>query len=107
MMALDFTRHPLPELGRGLPADTDHLLARIGPGAVLLIHVPPGDYPYEVHQQSEYLVCLQGRLVLEGEGGQRAEAAVGQMLEVPPGLRHHFAAESDAVILTVVQKAPG
>lgn len=105
MAELDFIHHPLPELGRSLPADTDHLLARTNPGAMLLIHIPPGDYPYEVHALSEYLLCLQGRLVLEGEGGQRAEATVGQMLEIPPGLRHHFAAESDAVILTLVQKA--
>ena len=104
MDQLDFIHHPLATLGRTLPADQDHPLAQTHAGALLLIHIPPGDYPFEVHRSTEYLLCMQGRLVLEGEGGQRADMNTGEMLEIPPGLKHRFASESDAVIVTLVQK---
>jgi|GEM_PF-2084802 len=101
-----FILHPLAAEGVALPADKDHLLARTAPGALLLIHVPPGDYAFEVHRAAEYIVCLDGVLVLESEDGGRCAVPAGAMAEVPPGLRHRFAADSRAVILTIAQSAP-
>ena len=98
-----FVLHALPAQGRDLPADTDHLLARTGAGALLLIHVPPGEYAYESHSLPEYIVCVDGLLAMQAEHGVRIMAERGQMVEVPPGLRHRFAPESNAVILTLAQ----
>lgn len=98
-----FVLHALPAQGRDLPADTDHLLARTGAGALLLIHVPPGEYTYESHCAPEYIVCVDGLLAMQAEHGERIMAERGQMVEVPPGLRHRFAPESNAVILTLAQ----
>ena len=110
MSELNFIHHPLPATGRSLAADSDHLLARTSPGALLLIHLPPGAYAFEQHAMPEYIVCLQGRLQMEAEreaeGGARCSATAGEMIEVPPGLSHRFAADCDAVVLTVAQKAP-
>jgi quercetin dioxygenase-like cupin family protein len=105
MEPIRFTVHRLADKGRALPADTDHLLARTGPGALLLVHVPPGEYPYESHRMPEFIVCVAGRLVMDSEDGQTVEAATGDMVEIPPGLCHRFAARADAVLLTVVQQA--
>ena len=96
--------HSLARQGRKLPADTDHLLAHTAAGSLLLLHVPPGDYHHESHARIEYLVCLVGRLVLETAAG-RTEAGVGEMIEIPAGVSHRFAADCDAVLLTVTQQA--
>ncbi|HEV8689523.1 MAG TPA: cupin domain-containing protein [Ideonella sp.] len=106
MPELNFIHHPLPATGRTLAADSDHLVARTSPGALLLIHLPPGAYAFEHHAMPEYIVCLQGSLQMEAEGGARCSAAVGEVIEVPPGLSHRFAADCDAVVLTLAQKAP-
>jgi uncharacterized cupin superfamily protein len=95
--------HPLSRDGRALPADTDHLLANTAAGSLLLLHVPPGDYCYESHVRNEYLICLNGHLVLETDACRTA-AGVGEMIEVPAGVRHRFAADCDAVLLTVTQQ---
>lgn len=100
-----FVLHTLPAQGRALPADTDHLLARTHAGELLLIHVPPGEYAYESHSSPEYIVCVDGQLVMQAEHSARIVAERGQMIEVPPGLRHCFAPESNAVILTLAQAA--
>jgi mannose-6-phosphate isomerase-like protein (cupin superfamily) len=101
----DFLLHALPADGRRLPADTDHLLTRTTAGALLLIHVPPGDYAYEVHRLSEFIICVDGTFIIEADNGARAKAECGQMIEIPPGLRHRFAPESNAVIITLTQNA--
>ena len=96
-----FTHHALPATGRALPADTDHLLAKTNAGALLLIHLPPGGYPLERHAMPEYIVCVQGRLAMESEAGERCAAMPGEMIEVPAGLSHRFATDCDAVVLTL------
>lgn len=100
-----FKHHPLPTTGRALPPDTDHLLAQTSPGALLLIHVPPGSYALERHAMPEYIVCLQGQLRMEAEDGERCGAAAGEMIELPAGLSHRFAADCDAVVMTLAQRA--
>ena len=100
-----FQHHPLPRDGRALEADSDHLLARTSAGALLLIHIPPGAYALERHAMPEYIVCLQGVLKMETEDGKACSAAVGEMIEVPPGLSHRFAADCDAVVMTLAQRA--
>ncbi len=100
-----FLLHALPADGQKLAADTDHLLARTTAGALLLIHVPPGEYAYEVHQRTEFIVCVDGTFMIESDNGARAKAEQGQMIEIPPGLRHRFAPESNAVIVTLAQNA--
>lgn len=100
-----FKHHPLPHSGRGLAADADHLLARTSAGALLLIHIPPGSYALEQHAMPEYIVCLQGLVRMEAEGGECCSAAAGEMIEVPPGLAHRFAADCDAVVMTLAQRA--
>lgn len=99
----EFIIHPLTEQGRSLPPDCDHLLAKIQPAQLLLINITPGVYAYEHHPCSEYLLCMSGRLILETDTGLQASISQGQMIEIPPGLKHRFAAESDAVIVTVAQ----
>jgi quercetin dioxygenase-like cupin family protein len=101
-----FKHHPLPHDGRALKADSDHLLARTSAGAMLLIHIPPGAYALEQHAMPEYIVCLQGLLQMEAADGERCSAAVGEMIEVPPGLSHRFADDCDAVVMTLAQRAP-
>jgi mannose-6-phosphate isomerase-like protein (cupin superfamily) len=101
----DFLLHTLPADGRKLPPDTDHLLTRTTAGVLLLIHVPPGEYAYEVHRLPEFIVCVDGTFVIESESGRQAKAGCGQMIEIPPGLRHRFAPESNAVIITLTQNA--
>lgn len=101
-----FKHHPLPATGRDLPADTDHLLAQTSTGALLLIHIPPGSYALERHAMPEYIVCLQGRLQMEAKGGERCSASAGEMIEVPAGLSHRFAADCDAVVMTLAQRSP-
>ena len=100
-----FVLHALPADGRKLPADTDHLLTRTTAGALLLIHVPPGEYAYEVHRLTELIVCVDGTFIIEAEDGARVKAECGQMIEIPPELRHRFARESNAVIITLTQNA--
>lgn len=101
-----FKHHPLPASGRALPPDTDHALAQTAAGALLLIHIPPGSYAFERHAMPEYIVCLQGQLRMEAEDGERCEADAGEMIEVPAGLSHCFAADCDAVVMTLAQRAP-
>jgi quercetin dioxygenase-like cupin family protein len=102
---LQCTLHALPAQGRTLQPDTDHVLASTGPSQLLLINIPPGSYAYETHPRTEYLLCINGTLIVEAEHGARTQATAGQMIEIPPGLTHHFAAETDAVIVTVAQSA--
>jgi quercetin dioxygenase-like cupin family protein len=101
-----FKHHALPDTGRQLPADADHLLAQTLPGALLLIHIPPGTYALERHAMPEYIVCLQGQLQMEAESGDRCGATAGEMIEVPAGLSHRFAADCDAVVMTLAQRPP-
>ncbi len=100
-----FVLHALPANGRNLPADTDHLLTRTTAGALVLIHVPPGDYAYEVHGLPEFIICVDGTFMIEADDGRREVAERGQMIEIPPQLRHRFAPESNAVIITLTQSA--
>ena len=97
--------HSLAWYGRDLPADTDHELAAIGRGSLLLIHVPPGDYAFEQHALPEFIVCIDGRIGIETSDGDLQNASVGQMIEITAGVRHRFASDSDAVILTLAQRA--
>jgi quercetin dioxygenase-like cupin family protein len=101
-----FKHHPLPSEGRALAPDSDHLLARTSAGALLLIHIPPGGYALEQHATPEYIVCLNGTLKMEAEGGERCCAIAGEMIEVPAGLSHRFAVDCDAVVMTLAQRAP-
>ncbi len=66
-----FVLHPLPSLGRSLPADSDHFLGMLTGGTMLLINVPPGLYAFEEHTQSEFIVCVTGTLTMESEAGLR------------------------------------
>ncbi|TDR77783.1 cupin domain-containing protein [Paludibacterium purpuratum] len=98
-----FVLHTLPAAGRLQEPDTDHVLATVRASQLLLINLVPGSYAFESHAHSEYLLCLSGTLVLEDDAGGQAAAQVGEMIEIPPGLRHRFAPTSDAVIVTVAQ----
>eukprot|EP00300_Choanocystis_sp_HF-7_P022958 c22610_g1_i1.p3 GENE.c22610_g1_i1~~c22610_g1_i1.p3 ORF type:complete len:103 (-),score=10.74 c22610_g1_i1:228-536(-) len=97
-----FEVHALPTFGRTLVPDSDHIIGFTEqPIPLLLINVPPGEYAYESHGGIERIVCLSGVLRMESEDGSRAAATAGEMIEVPTGLRHRFAADCDAVILTL------
>lgn len=98
-----FILHALADTGRTLVPDSDHLLAQTTASQLLLINTVPGNYPYEVHQATEYLLCITGLLQLEADNGSQAQAAAGQMIEIPPGLRHRFGCHTDAVIMTIAQ----
>ncbi len=103
-MTTPLALHPLARQGRQLPADTDHELAAIGRGSLLLIHVPPGEYAFEQHALAEFIVCIDGRIGIETADGIRQSAMVGEMIEITAGVRHRFASDSDAVILTLAQR---
>ena len=49
---------------------------------------------------SERIVVLAGRVALE-TAQQRVEVAAGQMACIPPGLSHHYAADSDGQVLVL------
>ncbi len=95
--------HKLPTLGKTLSADTDHLLAQIQAGSLLLIHLPPGDYAFESHKHPEFIVCVNGSLVMEDQQGNRQIASTGEMIEIPIGLVHRFSENCDAIVLTLTQ----
>jgi hypothetical protein len=103
---MSFILHNLPSKGRRQIADRDELIAKTNEGALLLIHVPPGDYAYESHRMPEFILCVDGELVMESRAGDMCIATIGQMIEVATGLEHRFAPTSNAVILTIAQKAP-
>lgn len=94
----------LSTFGRTLLADNDHLLAATGPGALLLIHVPEGDYAFEQHALPEFIFCMHGQLDMETNDGQEVSASAGDMIEVTPGVRHRFAPSCNAVIVTLAQR---
>ena len=99
-----FILHDLVRQGRGNVPDQDCLLASIGCSSLLLINIVPGDYAFETHAHSEYLFCMDGELALEDESGRTACVSRGGMIEIPPGLRHRFSAQANAVIVTVAQQ---
>jgi quercetin dioxygenase-like cupin family protein len=102
----NFIVHNHVELGRSFPGDCDALITRFTSGSMLLIHVPPQEgYAYEVHAAPEYIICLNGTLKMESQHGQAVSVNAGDMIEVPVGLFHRFAADSDAVILTLILDA--
>lgn len=103
-MTPSLIHHPLATFGSTLPADSDHLLAITSAGALLLIHVPEGDYGFEEHSQPEFIVCLQGQLDMETNDGQEVTALAGEMIEVTPGVRHRFAPGTNAVVMTLTQR---
>jgi hypothetical protein len=100
------TISPLAREGRQLPADQDHLLARVGAGALLLINVPPGEYRFETHRLPEYILTLEGTLVLETDTAERFLVKTGEMATIAPGVSHRFASDSQAVIMTIAQQPP-
>ncbi|BEV73836.1 MULTISPECIES: cupin domain-containing protein [unclassified Paludibacterium] len=100
-----FILHRLPSLGRSLMPDSDHLLTQLRPSQLLLINLRPGQYAFESHVHHEFLLCLEGTLVLEDEQGRACEARTGEMIEIPSGLSHRFAAGADAVIATIAQSS--
>lgn len=91
----------LVELGRSLPVDTDHSLGRLTDTALVLLHLKPQDYPSELHVATERICVLEGQIgVVFGE--QTVRLRSGEMLTVPRGERHAFAADSDAVVLAIL-----
>ncbi len=95
--------HKLPTLGRTLPADADFLLKELQTGSLLLIHLPPGTYAFESHQTPEFIVCLEGQLIMESQEGNIQTAKTGEMIEIPIGLSHRFAENCNATVLTITQ----
>lgn len=102
----EFIVHALHKQGRTLEPDTDHLLAQTLPSQLLLINITPGHYAFEQHNTTEYLLCISGQLAVETENGLKARAEAGDMIEIPPGLKHRFADNADAVIFTIAQISP-
>lgn len=91
----------LVELGRSLPVDTDHSLGRLADTALVLLHLKPQDYPPELHAATERICVLDGQIgVVFGE--QTVRLRDGEMLTIPPGERHAFATDSDAVVLAIL-----
>ena len=95
--------HKLPSLGQTLLADTDFLLTKLQAGSLLLIHLPPGSYAFESHPTPEFIVCLDGQLVMESQEGNKQIAQTGEMIEIPIGLVHRFAEDCNATVLTITQ----
>lgn len=89
----------LRTLASGLDVDSDYLLARVTEGDLLLLNYRPqaAAFPDEQHVVSERIVVLAGRVALE-TAQQRVEMAAGQMACIPPGLSHHYAADSDGQV---------
>lgn len=94
----------LVALGRKLPVDTDHPLAELDRARLLLLNLTPQVFPSELHRATERICVLQGEAGVEFETGS-VRLRRGELLVVPPGQRHAFAADSDAVVLAILGDA--
>jgi quercetin dioxygenase-like cupin family protein len=99
----NLTLHELSNIGRSLEADKDQLISALTGGNMLLTHIPKGVYAFEQHTNTEFIFCVDGHIVLETDQDDMALANAGQLIEVSPGTRHRFGAQSDAVIVTLTQ----
>lgn len=90
----------LINLARSLPADTDHSLGHISRSSLVLLNLKPQPYPVELHQETERILVLQGEAGVEFDQGA-VRLASGALLVLPPGQRHTFSADSDAVVLAI------
>jgi mannose-6-phosphate isomerase-like protein (cupin superfamily) len=91
-------------LARSLPVDTDHSLGHLASSSLVLLNLKPQPYPVELHQQTERILVLHGEAGLVFEQGS-VRLASGALLVLPPGQRHAFAADSDAVVLAILGEA--
>ncbi|HLA30551.1 MAG TPA: cupin domain-containing protein [Pseudomonas sp.] len=87
-------------LARSLPADTDHSLGQLARSSLVLLNLKPQAYPLELHQETERILVLQGEAGVEFEQGA-VRLVGGTLLVLPPGQRHAFSADSDAVVLAI------
>ncbi|TIC86904.1 cupin domain-containing protein [Crenobacter intestini] len=72
---------------------------RLEQSEMRLCRVEPGEHAYEAHPATEFIVCLQGALLLEDADGGRVQADPGEVIEIPAGVRHRFAPPCDAAIM--------
>lgn len=90
----------LIERAKALPPDHEHLLGGALTGDLLLIRLEPGSYPVEWHDgRVEIITALRGRFALLTEDGHSWPVTQGQCCRVPPGLKHRWAPDSDAMVL--------
>ncbi|TWC28027.1 cupin domain [Pseudomonas sp. SJZ079] len=87
-------------LARSLAVDTDHSLGQLSGSSLVLLNLKPQPYPVELHQETERILVLQGEAGVEFEQGA-VRLTCGALLVVPPGQRHSFSADSDAVVLAI------
>jgi mannose-6-phosphate isomerase-like protein (cupin superfamily) len=83
-----------------LPPDHERVVGATLTGDLLLIRLEPGSYPIECHDgRIEIIIALSGHFTIETEDGAQFSVRQGQCCRIPPGLRHRWAATSDATVL--------
>lgn len=102
-MAIDVL--DLVALAQSVPVDTDHPITTDPVGDVLIIRLSPQSntsgchYPEEVHAGvTETITALAGQFAIIAEG-KSYPVRQGQCCRIPPGLRHRWSSESEAVVL--------
>jgi mannose-6-phosphate isomerase-like protein (cupin superfamily) len=91
-----------------LPPDQEQIVGETLTGDLLLIRLEPGDYPLECHDgRIEIITALCGQFSIATEDGRSFPVRQGQCCRIPPGLRHRWAANSEATVLVAfVAPAP-
>jgi len=83
-----------------LPPDHERIIGPALTGDLLLIRLEPGDYPVECHDgRTEIITALRGRFGIVAADGRIWRVAQGQCCRIPPGLKHHWAPDSEATVL--------
>ena len=101
-----FERIALAAFGTQLPVDTDHLLASVAKGSLLLLNQRPQTYPWEQHAVPERIIVIEGQVGIQTESGAALRAQLGEMLVIPPGLRHAYTPDSDGVVVVLFGGEP-
>ncbi|MBV8657231.1 MAG: cupin domain-containing protein [Burkholderiales bacterium] len=96
-----FERIALASFGAQLPVDTDHLLAKLDKGSLLLLNQRPQHYPWESHGVPERIIVIEGQVGIQAENGPALRAQLGDMLVIPAGLRHAYMPDSDGVVVVL------
>jgi quercetin dioxygenase-like cupin family protein len=95
-----FPVEDLITLARSLPVDTDYSLGHLSSSSLVLLNLKPQPYSVELHQATERILVLHGEAGVEFDQGE-VRLACGALLVLPPGKRHTFSADSDAVVLAI------
>ena len=89
----------LLELGRSLAPDADRPITGNVDGSVAIIRLAKGiEYPAEEHAWTETITAIEGAFAIIAEGS-RYPVRQGSCIRIPPGVKHRWDPQSEAVVL--------